>query len=872
MKKQKKLRGATTAFAIANSGFPSHEELLKTLAAQNRPMRLDGLMRVLGLARREKKELEAALDDLARQGKALRLHGGLWTRPENLKSITGRFSALREGAGFVTPMRHADDEDPSGSRWQFAGGKDIYIPSAQSGGAWHQDLVRVALSPGAQRGPSPEGRIMEVVERGLKEVPAHVVHRHGNSLFCRPADSRLPASFNVELPAGTEPPAQGTLVLLAPLKPLASDLWSATLLGNYGREDDVAVQEELVKLNHEVPRDFPAGVLAEAQALPGEPGEADFKGRRDVRDLALVTIDGADARDFDDAIHVEEQPGSKGWILRVAIADVSHYVRPRGRGGQGALDAEALSRGNSWYFPRSVEPMLPEVLSNGLCSLRPHVNRLAVLAEIPFTAKGKPGKPHFSQAVMRSAARLTYDQVKACLLDKDETALAALRTEERGEEVLAMLGKAFALYAVLRDVRRQRGTLDFDLPEAQSRLDDLGRVVWLGHRERNDAHRLIEEFMIAANEAVARHLRDADIPFLYRVHPDPDPERLESLFDTLAATGIENLPPKPSPAAMQGILAAAQGTPQEFLVNRLCLRAMPQARYMPFNEGHFGLASTAYCHFTSPIRRYADLLTHRALKMSLGLDSGPLPAGEKLLRIGDQINRRERAAMACEREMDRRLGCLALLPRVGEHFSGIVAGVTDFGIFVELEAMPVEGMIRVEDLGDDWYDFDARIMSLVGQRSGVQWRMGQKLEVALSEVHLGRLEIRLVPLELPKGIGGRGAHGARNPRNPRNPRSPRGKGSPASRAAGSRKGSSSGWKLASPGDGENRGRNDKPGKPAKNGKNSKKSSAGKSGYSGQPDGQSARKGKNRQSGKNGTSAPAKSGRPTRNGKKTEKRG
>lgn len=850
MKKQKKLRGTTTASAPASGGFPSTEELLQTLAAQNRPMRLDGLLRVLGLARRERKELEAALDDLERQGSALRLRGGLWTRPENLKSITGRFSALREGAGFVTPMRLAADDEQESPRWQFSGGKDIYIPSAQNGGAWHQDLVRVALSPGAQRGPSPEGRIVEIVERGLKEVPAHVVHRHGNSLFCRPADSRLPADFNVELPAGSEAPAQGTLVLLAPLKPLASDLWSATLLGNYGREDDVAVQEELVKLNHEVPRDFPAGALSEAEALPGEPGEADFKGRRDVRDLALVTIDGADARDFDDAVHVEEQPGGKGWVLRVAIADVSHYVRPRGRGCPGALDAEALSRGNSWYFPRSVEPMLPEVLSNGLCSLRPHVNRLAVLAEIPFTAAGKPGKPRFSEVVMRSAARLTYDQVKACILDKDEAALAELRTEERGEEVLVMLDKAFALYTVLRDVRRQRGTLDFDLPEAQSRLDDLGRVVWLGHRERNDAHRLIEEFMIAANEAVARHLRDADIPFLYRVHPDPDPERLESLFDTLAATGIENLPPKPSPATMQGILAAAQGTPQEFLVNRLCLRAMPQARYMPFNEGHFGLASTAYCHFTSPIRRYADLLTHRALKMSLGLDSGPLPAGEKLLRIGDQINRRERAAMACEREMDRRLGCLALLPRVGEHFSGIVAGVTDFGVFVELEAMPVEGMIRVEDLGDDWYDFDARLMSLVGQRSGVQWRMGQKLEVALSEVHLGRLEIRLMPLELPKGIGGRGA---------RSPRGSRGRGSPAGRAAGGRKGSSSGWKLVSPGDGESRGRNDKP---AKNGKNGKKSGAGKSGHSGQPGGQSARKGKN------GTGTPAKSGRPVRSGKKT----
>ncbi|MBB5143269.1 ribonuclease R [Desulfovibrio intestinalis] len=842
MKKQKKLRGSTSAAASTN-GFPSHNELLQTLAAQNRPMRLDGLLRVMGLARRDRKQLEATLEDLEQQGRTLRLRGGLWTRPESLKSITGRFSALREGAGFVTPMRLASDEDPGDSRWQFSGDKDIYIPAALSGGAWHKDMVRVALAPGAQRGPSPEGRVIEVLERGLKEVPAHVISRHGNSIFCRPADSRLPADFNVELPEGTPAPAQGTLVLLAPIKSLASDLWSARLLGDYGREDDVAVQEELVKLNHEVPRDFPAGVLAEAEALPGEPEEADFKGRQDVRHLALVTIDGADARDFDDAIHVEEQPGGKGWVLRVAIADVSHYVRPRGRGCPGALDAEALSRGNSWYFPRSVEPMLPEVLSNGLCSLRPHVNRLAVLAEIPFTATGKPGKPRFSQAVMRSAARLTYDQVKACLLDKDAAALADLRAQERGEEVLAMLDKAFALYAVLRDVRRQRGTLDFDLPEAECKLDDLGRVAWLGHRQRHDAHRLIEEFMIAANEAVARHLRDAEIPFLYRVHPEPDPERLETLFDTLEAVGFENLPPRPTAASMQGVLVSVQGTPQEFLVNRLCLRAMPQARYMPFNEGHFGLASVAYCHFTSPIRRYADLLTHRALKMSLGLDAGPLPAGEKLLRIGDQLNRRERAAMACEREMDRRLGCLALLPRVGEHFSGIVAGVMDFGVFVELTDMPVEGMVRVEDLGDDWYDFDARTMSLVGQHSGIIWRMGQKLDVALAEVNLGRLEIRLMPLELPKGIGSRGPRGAR------------GKGSPTSRAAAGRKGSSSGWKLVSPGDGESRGKNGKSGKPARNGK---KNGADKSAQPGRP---SARKGKNGQGGKNTTGAPGKSGRP-----------
>lgn len=319
-----------------------------------------------------------------------------------------------------------------------------------------------------------------------------------------------------------------------------------------------------------------------------------------------------------------------------------------------------------------------------------------------------------------------------------------------------MLEEAFRLYAVLRAVRRQRGSLDFDLPEADYTFDAAGRLRRIGFRQRHDAHRMIEEFMIAANEAVARHLRDAGLPFLYRVHPRPDPERLENLFDSLAATALESLPEnvksggKADAMTMQAILKAAQGTDQEFLVNRLCLRAMPQARYQPENEGHFGLASQAYCHFTSPIRRYADLLVHRALKASLGRAAGPLPAGHKLLRMGDRLNRLERATMECEREMARRLACLALRDREGERFSGIIAGVTDFGLFVELACMPVEGMIRVQDLGDDWYELDSRNQCLMGQRSGLCWRLGQRLEVRLAEVHMGRLEIRLMPLECPR--------------------------------------------------------------------------------------------------------------------------
>ena len=716
----------------------SDTELLEIFHEQERPLRLDALLRVTGLPRAARKMLEDQLYALADEGRLVRLQGGLWARADGLRQVRGRYMALRSGAGgFVTPL---------GDNGQVTG-PDIFIHPLQEGDAWHRDMVRVALSPRSHaRGKSREGRIVEVLERGCREVPVHVIHVTGRRALCRPADSRMPFDVSVELPGDMERPSGGSLLLVAPEKRLAADLWQARLLQAVGREDDIVVQEDLVKLNHEVPREFPPRVQAEADALPSAPQHADMAGREDVRALPLVTIDGADARDFDDAVQVEARPGG-GWLLRVAIADVSHYVRPRS-----ALDTEALARGNSWYFPTSVEPMLPPALCDGLCSLRPDEDRLAMLAEIPFSATGQPGKPRFAAVVMRSAARLTYDQVKACLLDRDGQARAALAAGPRGQEVLDMLETAFGLYRCLREARQRRGSLDFDLPEPEYSFDGKGRLLRVSRRVRHDAHRLIEEFMIAANEAVARHLgglkADGSVegapkePFLYRVHPQPDPERLESLFDSLEAIDPALVPVKPSATALQGILRDVQGSDREFLVGRLCLRAMPQARYQPENEGHFGLASRAYCHFTSPIRRYADLLVHRALKASLGLYGGALPAGQKLLRVADQLNRR------CEREMARRLACMALEGRVGERFRGVVAGVNDFGLFVELSEMPVEGMIRVEDLGDDWYDFDARRQCLVGQRSGLCWSMGQSLEVVLAEVHSGRLEIRLLPTEL----------------------------------------------------------------------------------------------------------------------------
>lgn len=686
-------------------------------------------------------------------------------------SVRGRYTALRNGGdGFVTPL---DDQGR-------ACGEKIFIPAYASGGAWHLDVVVATVRPSSRRARAGKwrlGRITGVEERGLTEVPARVIRRCGNWLECAPAGGRLSFSLRVPVPEGEAAPRAGELLAIAPEEALDGGVWTGRLVARMGREDDVRVLETLVKCNHSAPGAFPPGVLAGAEALPGEPGPEDWRHREDLRQAVLVTIDGEDARDFDDAVEVTPEPG--GWRLRVAIADVSHYVRPRT-----ALDDAALERGNSWYFPTSVEPMLPFALSHGLCSLVPGRPRLAMLAEVHFDGQGCPGATRFAPVVMRSAARLTYARVRACVLERDAASRAALAAMPRGDDVLRMLDDAVDLFRVLRQARLRRGALDFSLPEAACEVDGEGRLVSLRCRERHDAHRMIEEFMIAANEAVARWLescrltadgrivpsdaaprgerrrspREEAAPFLYRAHPPPHAERLGGLFETLRATALEAAPPEGAAAGAQGLRAAlhrARGTEQEFLVSRLCLQAMSQARYQRTNEGHFGLASRAYCHFTSPIRRYADLTVHRVLKCALGMDAGPLPGGQRLDRLAAHLNRRERAAQEAEREMDRRLACLALLGREGEVFRGVISGLTEFGLFVELADPPVEGMMRVEELGPDWYDYDARSQTLRAMRGGGLWKLGQAVEARLLEVLPGRLEIRLAPAGAEEAGGGR---------------------------------------------------------------------------------------------------------------------
>jgi ribonuclease R len=608
--------------------------------------------------------------------------------------------------------------------------------------AWHGDKVAVAVFPGKRRGKNPEGRIARVIERGTSELPARVLKGLGRGDYlCRPTDPRF--DFNLLLDARKldEKPEPGEIVFAQPGEKVEQGLWAAQALELLGAEDDVEVQEKLVKAAHDVPTEFPESVLNRAANLPDAPDERDYEGREDLRDVELVTIDGAKARDFDDAVFAERT--KKGFRLIVAIADVAHYVS---KGGP--LDREALARGNSYYFPRSVEPMFPEALSNGLCSLNPNVDRLAVCAEIVFDKAGNPVDEKFYEAVIRSHARLTYSQVFRALVREDEDERLKLGP------LMPMLDVAADLARLLRKLRRKRGSLDFDLPEPQIFFNIYGEVVDLRPKPTNFAHHLIEEFMIAANEAVARRLTDSSLPCMYRIHPEPDAEKLKSLFSILYTTTLaDRVPSEATPKALQDLLSAAEDSDVEFLVNRLVLRSMMQATYDTKNVGHFGLASDCYCHFTSPIRRYADLINHRSLKALLSGDSDP-KLGD-LKSIGEDISKLERVAMEAEREILKRLTIMFLREKLGETFSGVVNGMADFGFWVELEEVVAEGMVRLSTLDDDYYVYFPERMMMVGERTGKRIRLGQKVKARLADVNLQRLEVNLELVEITGDVGER---------------------------------------------------------------------------------------------------------------------
>ena len=711
-------------------GVVDAKNVLDAMRRVGKPMTGRDLLKALKLHKQYKNAMFAVMDELARQGKVIVTRGNAYGLTEQMHMVTGKLEIQRSGVGYVIP------EDPKRKA-------DIFVPPQDFGEAWHGDRVVVAVSRERQ-GKNPAGRIVRVIERRLEEIPCRTDRALGQGyMLCQPTDPRQHMLFMVPF-ANDAMPAPGIIVHVTPGERLDRELWAGKAAAVLGEETDVAVQEAMVKHNHSIPMKFPRACVEEALALPAEPSETDMQGRKDMRGVDFVTIDGATARDFDDAVFVARR--GRGFTLWVAIADVSHYVRLGS-----PLDVEARERANSYYFPRSVEPMFPKELSNGLCSLNPDVPRLAMVAEMDFSAQGKPGKTSFYPAVIKSKARLTYSQVKRAVIDGDEEERAAIA------HVMPMLLRAYELAKIMNAKRKARGSLDFDLPEPEIMFNLTGETVDIRPKVRHFGHQIIEEFMIAANEAVAEFLESAGSGLLFRIHEEPDPEKIRSLYKMLAHTEMAaRIPEETTPQALQALLQTAQGTDAEFMVNRLTLRTMMQAKYSPDNVGHFGLASECYCHFTSPIRRYADLQVHRALRHALSLPSGAAMPSKKLKDLGTHLSARERTAMEAERETLKRVTVLFLRDKVGREFSGVISGLADFGFWVELSEVMAEGMVRVSLLTDDYYVFHPERQMLLGERTGRMFRLGQSLGVLLQEVNLARLEVTLVPVDqAPKwGEGG----------------------------------------------------------------------------------------------------------------------
>jgi len=647
--------------------------------------------------------------------------------PGLLQEITGVLQGHRDGHGFVINTN----------------GPDIFLPQAEMRAALHGDTVRVRVVRLDKRA-RPEGRVIEIVERRARPLIGRLLLEGGVWLVA-PEDKRL--GQDILIPKGATAQARpGQVVAVELTEPptlYAQPVGRITeVLGDI---DDPGLEIEIAVRKYEVPHRFSPETLAQAAKLPDSLRAADLKGRVDLRDVALVTIDGEDARDFDDAVYCEPvkigrgKAAVQGWRLLVAIADVSHYVKP-----DEPLDHDALERATSVYFPRRVIPMLPEKLSNGLCSLNPMVERLAMVCDMLVTADGDTQAYQFYPAVICSQARFTYTEVAAVLANTHGP--EAMRRQDRIQDLLNLHG----VYQSLLGARARRGAVDFDTPETQIVCDDNGRIDRIVPRTRNEAHRLIEEAMLAANVCAAEFIAQAEHPCVFRVHEGPTIEKRQTLQAALRALGINvTLPEKMTPRDLQHLAQSTKDRPDHQQVHMLLLRSMQQALYTPYNNGHFGLAYEAYTHFTSPIRRYPDLLVHRTIKAILsgkkyGLKAGgdPLPAWEQ---IGLHCSANERRADEASRDVEAWLKCRYMRDRLGEDFLGHVTSVAPFGLFVQLESLFVEGLVHITELGGEYFRYDEARQELRGERTGIRYGLGARLHVQVGRVDLDgrRIEFRL---------------------------------------------------------------------------------------------------------------------------------
>ena len=701
----------------------SREAIAALLVEHGELMTVEAIAHTLRLtAPHDFEALTRRLAAMLRDGQLIQNRRGGYGVASKLDLIRGGVIANAEGYGFLRPEE---------------GGEDLYLSPAEMRKVLHGDRVLTSVV-GVDRRGRRQGAIVEVLERRSPRLVGRVVQENGLVLVT-PDDRRL--HQDVLITPGKDRGARSGQIVVVEItdQPTAQRGPMGKVLAVLGERLTPSLVVEMAIASHDLPNEWPAAALRDAAEVEPSVQPAEIKGRVDLRATPLVTIDGEDARDFDDAVYAE--PTENGFRLLVAIADVSHYVQPGS-----ALDEEAYNRATSVYFPGFVVPMLPETLSNGICSLNPRVERLCMVCDMQVDRDGEVTRSKFYPAVMRSHARLTYTRVWQALGEKDADA------RREYADVMPQLKHLHQLYKLLAKARQKRGAIDFESREVDFRLAPSGEVVQLGAYERNDAHKLIEECMIAANVEAAKYLQKRRIPAPYRVHAPPPASKYEDLLEFLREFKL-SLPPhdQVTPGDFSALLKKVRKRPDASLIESVLLRSQSLAVYQPNDPGHFGLGLESYTHFTSPIRRYPDLLVHRAIRHAL---AGGKPADYRyspatMASLCVHCSHNERRADEAERDVDERYKCAWMEKHVGSEFDGIVAGVTSFGLFVELTESKISGLVHITQLPNDYYHFDATRRLLTGERRGLKFRLGDPVRVQVLRASLEdrKIDFKLVASE-----------------------------------------------------------------------------------------------------------------------------
>ncbi|KDN11813.1 3'-to-5' exoribonuclease RNase R [Snodgrassella communis] len=689
--------------------LPSREWIIAVLEKIGIPVRMAELAQKLNITKEETVFFERRLNAMARDGQILINRRGAVCVANKLALVKCRVEVHKDDFGFAVPLNPAN-------------GSDFVLYTRQMRGLMNGDIVTVRPA-GTDRRGRREGQVLDVIERANQDVVGRLAIEHGVAMLV-PEDKRLGASIVLQPDSLGKAKTGQVLVARIESYPNATQAAVARVTEVLGDHADSGMEIEIAVRKHHLPYQFSRECLAQAAKIPDHVTAAERKSRVDLRELPLITIDGETARDFDDAVYAEKI--GRNYRLVVAIADVSHYVHP-----DDAIDQDALERATSVYFPRRVIPMLPENLSNGICSLNPNVERLCLVCDMVITYAGNIKSYEFYPAIMRSHARLTYTQAWDWI--SNDQFDAPMKTH-----VLSL----YRLYQILLKKRLQRGAVEFESIETQMIFNQQGKIERIVPVERNEAHRLIEECMLAANVCAAEFLKQHKHPALYRNHAGPTSERLSTLREQLALLSLQlNGGNNPTPKDYADLSEKIKERPDRSVISVMLLRSMQQAVYEPQNIGHFGLAYSAYTHFTSPIRRYPDLTVHRAIKAIL--QHGQYQP-KSWTELGVHCSLAERKADNASRDVENWLKTYYMQDKIGEVFSGTISGMANFGLFVTLDNVYIDGMIHISDLGEDYFNFHPELMAIVGERSGIRFKLGDKVMVKVARADLDTSRIDLV--------------------------------------------------------------------------------------------------------------------------------